>query len=147
MEFYGFFPWIVIQRITLPLCVFFRFHSTVISNLEFNLERKSKLFHADKRKCPIFMFNMIISGGARWAVEELVHGEGKRWSRHSNLINHYTLYFHGIFNARHCYRNWMLINLMLWKCNKTHLIEKENQVCIPNGKLLRSVHQIENFYL
>ena len=38
------------------------------------------------------MFNMIISGGARWVVEELVHGEGKRWSRHSNLINQYTLY-------------------------------------------------------
>jgi len=29
-EFYGFFPWAVIQRITLPLCVFFRFHSTVV---------------------------------------------------------------------------------------------------------------------
>ncbi|TRY70709.1 hypothetical protein TCAL_10106 [Tigriopus californicus] len=30
VEFYGFFPWIVIQRITLPLCVFFRFHSCVV---------------------------------------------------------------------------------------------------------------------
>ena len=30
MEFYGFMPWIIIQRITLPLCVFFRFHSTVV---------------------------------------------------------------------------------------------------------------------
>ena len=29
-EFYGYFPWAVIQRITLPLCVFFRFHSTVV---------------------------------------------------------------------------------------------------------------------
>ena len=28
VEFYGFFPWIVIQRITLPLCVFFRSLST-----------------------------------------------------------------------------------------------------------------------
>ena len=30
LEFYGKLPWIVIQRITLPLCVFFRFHSTVV---------------------------------------------------------------------------------------------------------------------
>jgi len=30
LQFYGFFPWIIIQRITLPLCVFFRFHSTVV---------------------------------------------------------------------------------------------------------------------
>jgi len=30
MEFYGFLPWVVIQRLTLPLCVFFRFHSTVV---------------------------------------------------------------------------------------------------------------------
>ena len=29
-QFYGFFPWIIIQILTLPLCVFFRFHSTVI---------------------------------------------------------------------------------------------------------------------
>ena len=35
VEFYGFFPWIVIQRITLPLCVFFRFHSTVIMTTNF----------------------------------------------------------------------------------------------------------------
>ena len=30
LEFYGKMAWIVIQRITLPLCVFFRFHSTVV---------------------------------------------------------------------------------------------------------------------
>jgi len=30
LQFFGFFPWIIIQRITLPLCVFFRFHSTVV---------------------------------------------------------------------------------------------------------------------
>ena len=30
MDFYGKMPWILIQRITLPLCVFFRFHSTVV---------------------------------------------------------------------------------------------------------------------
>lgn len=24
LEFYGFFPWIIIQRITLPICAFFR---------------------------------------------------------------------------------------------------------------------------
>ncbi|XP_040580037.1 proton channel OtopLc isoform X2 [Lepeophtheirus salmonis] len=29
-KFYGFLPWVVIQRITLPLCVFFRFHSSVV---------------------------------------------------------------------------------------------------------------------
>ena len=30
VDFYGKMPWILIQRITLPLCVFFRFHSTVV---------------------------------------------------------------------------------------------------------------------
>ncbi|CAM6055213.1 unnamed protein product [Sphagnum tenellum] len=30
-KFFGFLPWIVIQRITLPLTVFFRFHSAVVS--------------------------------------------------------------------------------------------------------------------
>ncbi len=29
-EFFGFFAWTLIQRATLPLCIFFRFHSTVI---------------------------------------------------------------------------------------------------------------------
>ena len=31
LEFYGFMPWVLIQRITLPLAVFFRFHSAVVS--------------------------------------------------------------------------------------------------------------------
>ena len=39
----------------------------------------------------------------------------------------------------------MLVNLMLMEMQQ--LIEKENQVCIPNGKLLSSVHQIKNFFL
>ena len=30
-SFYGVMPWIIIQRVTLPLAVFFRFHSAVIS--------------------------------------------------------------------------------------------------------------------
>merc|ERR1712223_274786 len=30
-EFYGFMSWVLIQRITLPLAVFFRFHSAVVS--------------------------------------------------------------------------------------------------------------------
>lgn len=30
-NFYGVMPWIIIQRVTLPLAVFFRFHSAVIS--------------------------------------------------------------------------------------------------------------------
>ena len=30
-DFYGLMPWIIIQRTTLPLAVFFRFHSSVIS--------------------------------------------------------------------------------------------------------------------
>ena len=30
-NFYGLMPWIIIQRVTLPLAVFFRFHSAVIS--------------------------------------------------------------------------------------------------------------------
>ena len=25
LQFYGFYPWIIIQRVTLPICVFFRF--------------------------------------------------------------------------------------------------------------------------
>jgi len=30
-EFYGFMPWVIIRRVTLPLAVFFRFHSSVVS--------------------------------------------------------------------------------------------------------------------
>lgn len=30
-EFYGFMSWVLIQRVTLPLAVFFRFHSAVVS--------------------------------------------------------------------------------------------------------------------
>lgn len=29
-QFFGFYAWSIIQRVTLPLCIFFRFHSTVI---------------------------------------------------------------------------------------------------------------------
>merc|ERR1712080_293880 len=29
--FYGFMPWVIIRRVTLPLVVFFRFHSAVVS--------------------------------------------------------------------------------------------------------------------
>ena len=29
-DFFGFMPWILIQRVTLPLTVFFHFHSTVV---------------------------------------------------------------------------------------------------------------------
>ena len=29
--FYGIMPWIIIQRVTLPVAIFFRFHSAVIS--------------------------------------------------------------------------------------------------------------------
>jgi len=29
-DFYGFMPWIIIQRVTLPLAVFFHFHSAVV---------------------------------------------------------------------------------------------------------------------
>ena len=29
-EFFGFMPWIIIQRVTLPLTVFFYFHSAVV---------------------------------------------------------------------------------------------------------------------
>ena len=31
LEFYGFMPWVLIQRVTLPLAVFYRFHSAVVS--------------------------------------------------------------------------------------------------------------------
>ena len=30
-EFYGFFSWVIIQRVTLPMAIFFRFHSSVVS--------------------------------------------------------------------------------------------------------------------
>lgn len=30
-NFYGFLPWVILQRMSLPLCVFFRFHSAVIA--------------------------------------------------------------------------------------------------------------------
>ena len=30
-EFYGFLSWVIIQRVTLPMAVFFRFHSSVVS--------------------------------------------------------------------------------------------------------------------
>ena len=30
-EFYGFLSWVIIQRVTLPMAVFFRFHSCVVS--------------------------------------------------------------------------------------------------------------------
>merc|ERR1712079_43851 len=29
-KFYGFSTWVLLQRITLPICIFFRFHSTVV---------------------------------------------------------------------------------------------------------------------
>ena len=29
--FYGIMPWIIIQRVTLPIAIFFRFHSAVIN--------------------------------------------------------------------------------------------------------------------
>ena len=29
-EFYGFFSWVIIQRVTLPMAIFFRFHSSVV---------------------------------------------------------------------------------------------------------------------
>jgi hypothetical protein len=30
IEFFGYQPWVIIQKLTLPLCIFFRFHSTVV---------------------------------------------------------------------------------------------------------------------
>jgi len=29
IEFFGYQPWVIVQKLTLPLCIFFRFHSTV----------------------------------------------------------------------------------------------------------------------
>jgi len=29
IEFFGYQAWVIIQKLTLPLCIFFRFHSTV----------------------------------------------------------------------------------------------------------------------
>ena len=30
LHFYGFLPWAIVQRITLPLCIFYRFHSAIV---------------------------------------------------------------------------------------------------------------------
>lgn len=30
LNFYGFLPWAIVQRITLPLCIFYRFHSAIV---------------------------------------------------------------------------------------------------------------------
>ncbi|KAI9561301.1 hypothetical protein GHT06_012257 [Daphnia sinensis] len=30
LNFYGFLPWAIVQRITLPLCIFYRFHSAMV---------------------------------------------------------------------------------------------------------------------
>lgn len=30
LNFFGFFPWAIVQRITLPLCIFYRFHSAIV---------------------------------------------------------------------------------------------------------------------
>lgn len=29
IKFFGYQPWVIIQKLALPLCIFFRFHSTV----------------------------------------------------------------------------------------------------------------------
>lgn len=29
LNFYGFLAWVIVQRVTLPLCIFHRFHSAV----------------------------------------------------------------------------------------------------------------------
>ena len=42
-DFYGFMPWIVIQRVTLPLAVFFHFHSAVVF-----VELFKEVFDADR---------------------------------------------------------------------------------------------------
>lgn len=30
LNFYGFLPWAIMQRMTLPLCIFYRFHSAIV---------------------------------------------------------------------------------------------------------------------
>ena len=30
LNFYGFLPWAIVQRISLPLCIFYRFHSAMV---------------------------------------------------------------------------------------------------------------------
>jgi len=41
--FYGFMPWVIIRRVTLPLAVFFRFHSSVVS-----IEMWKEIYHVDQ---------------------------------------------------------------------------------------------------
>ena len=48
LEFFGFAAWTVIQRVTLPLCIFFRFHSTVILTDIWKNSYKTKLCDWDK---------------------------------------------------------------------------------------------------
>jgi len=41
--FYGFMPWVIIRRVTLPLAVFFRFHSSVVS-----IELWKEIYYVDR---------------------------------------------------------------------------------------------------
>nr|UEW62667.1 otopterin-like a isoform p [Drosophila melanogaster] len=43
LEFYGFVPWSIIQRITLPLCIFHRFHSAVTLAVIWKTTYKARL--------------------------------------------------------------------------------------------------------
>ncbi|XP_057371829.1 uncharacterized protein LOC130692779 [Daphnia carinata] len=43
LNFYGFLPWAIIQRITLPLCIFYRFHSAIVYS---EIWKNSYRYHA-----------------------------------------------------------------------------------------------------
>ncbi len=44
LNFYGFLPWAIVQRITLPLCIFYRFHSAIVYA---EIWKNSYRFHGD----------------------------------------------------------------------------------------------------
>ena len=116
MEFYGFFPWIVIQRITLPLCVFFRFHSTVISTQWCCHLNMNFVFSVLGEAKWVQLTFQSITGGSGRALEELVHDQNQRRPRHCYLKLSFSIsYF--LFNS--C----ILFSLRkaTWQMRKKHI--------------------------
>ena len=46
LNFYGFLPWAIIQRLTIPLCIFYRFHSAIVYS---EIWKNSYRYHAHQQ--------------------------------------------------------------------------------------------------
>lgn len=46
LNFYGFLPWAIVQRLTLPLCIFYRFHSAIVYS---EIWKNSYRYHAHQQ--------------------------------------------------------------------------------------------------